>query len=147
MSDQTTGVCAPKWVSPVTLQVTLTLVHRALQQSGAGAAPLDQSDRVCLLMHVGVAQASTPLWEHPNCPSATVSTILLLRLRLDQDFPIAASIFQRILGLFFAPKVCTPTHTHTNTHTHTHTHTQTHTNTHTVCRYILSVKSSLHELL
>jgi hypothetical protein len=46
------------------------------------------------------------------------SSMLLLRLRLDQDFPIAASIFQRILGrLVFAPKVCT------------------------------SVKSSLHEIL
>ena len=39
--------------------VTLTLVRSALQQRAASAAPLDQAARVCLLMHVGVAQAST----------------------------------------------------------------------------------------
>jgi hypothetical protein len=41
--------------------VTLTLVHSALQQRAASAGPLDQAARVCLLMHVGVAQAKSPL--------------------------------------------------------------------------------------
>jgi hypothetical protein len=42
---------AARDISPV----TLTLVHSALQQRGARAAPLDEAAGVCLLMHVGVA--------------------------------------------------------------------------------------------
>ena len=59
--------------------VTLTLVHSALQQMAASAALLVQAARVYLLMHVGVAQASTPLQERP---SATVLSLLLLQLLL-----------------------------------------------------------------
>ena len=59
--------------------VTLTLVHSALQQMAASAALLVQAARVYLLMHVGVAQASTPLGERP---SATALSLLLLQLLL-----------------------------------------------------------------
>ena len=44
-----------------TSPVTLTVVHSALQQRAGSAAQLDQAARVCVLMHIGVAQASTPL--------------------------------------------------------------------------------------
>ena len=46
---------AARDISPV----TLTLVRSAFQQRAASAAPLEQAARVCLLMHVGAAQAST----------------------------------------------------------------------------------------
>jgi hypothetical protein len=45
-----------------------------LQQRAASAAPLDQAARVCLLMHVGVAQASSRMYlERPVRP--LVSTV------------------------------------------------------------------------
>ena len=61
--------------------VTLTLVHSALQQMAASAAPLDQAARVCELMHVGVAQTSTPL---QGRPSATGSLLLFRRRHLKE---------------------------------------------------------------
>ena len=41
------------------LRRDVTCEHGALQQRAASAAPLHQAARVCVLMHVGVAQAST----------------------------------------------------------------------------------------
>ena len=41
------------------LRRDVTSEHGALQQRAASAALLDQAARVCVLMHVGVAQART----------------------------------------------------------------------------------------
>jgi hypothetical protein len=65
--------------------VTLTLVHSALQERAASETPLDQSARVCLLMHVGVAQASTRMQQEGP----------LVRLSLDQDLPNLLVLMRR----------------------------------------------------
>jgi hypothetical protein len=39
--------------------------HGVLQQRAAGEAPLHEPPHVCLLIHVGVAQANTRLQERP----------------------------------------------------------------------------------
>ena len=54
----------------------VTCEHAALEQRAASAAPLDQAARVCLLIHVGVAQANSPLYlERPVRPGPFVSTV------------------------------------------------------------------------
>jgi hypothetical protein len=58
------------------LRRDVTCEHAALQQREASAAPLDEAARVCLLMHVGVAQASTPLQQE----GPLVSSVLKVRV-------------------------------------------------------------------
>jgi hypothetical protein len=41
----------------------VTCEHSALQERAASAAPLDEPARVCVLMHVGVAQANSRLYQ------------------------------------------------------------------------------------
>jgi hypothetical protein len=45
--------------------------HDVLQQRAAGEAPLHEPPHVCLLMHVGAAQASTRLQERQHVTHAT----------------------------------------------------------------------------
>jgi hypothetical protein len=52
--------------------------HGVLQQRAAGEAPLEEAAHVCVLMHVGAAQARTPMrQERPLRP--LVSTALQVR--------------------------------------------------------------------
>ena len=61
------------------LRRDVTCEHAALQQRAASAAPLHQAACVCLLIHVGVAQASTRmLQERPVRPF--VSTVEQVRV-------------------------------------------------------------------
>jgi hypothetical protein len=45
------------------LRRDVTCEHAALQQRAAVEAPLHEAPHVCLLMHVGVAQASTRMYQ------------------------------------------------------------------------------------
>jgi hypothetical protein len=78
--------------------------HGVLQQRAAGEAALHEPPHVCLLMHVGAAQARTR-----GRPVRLVSPAVQVRVGCRRRGPLTRSYLYH-------------THTHTYTYTHTHTH-------------------------
>ncbi len=68
--------------------------HGVLQQRAAGEAPLHEPPHVCLLMHVGAAQARTPLQIGPRVSPAANWGLS----NPAQDVTIVPQVRCRVLG-------------------------------------------------
>jgi hypothetical protein len=63
--------------------------HGVLQQRAAGEAPLREAAHVCVLMHVGAAQARTPMrQERPVRPLASTAAQVRDACHMMPSYPI-----------------------------------------------------------